>query len=200
MGALTDALKAAFPQGPEVVRPTARFEVDEALPYRFDGNEAEHSFCNDLRAAAGQNVEAQQRLEKFMGEAFAVSTTNAQTLNPTANRPELYVPNLEYTRPLWNLVSTGTVNDVTPFTIPKFGSAAGLVGPHTEGVEPTPGSFSATNQTVTPTPVSGKIEINREVLDQGGSPKADAIIWREMLNGYYEALEAKIATTLNACR
>ena len=52
------------------------------------------------------------------------------------------------------------------------------------------------SQTVTPTAVSGKIEINREVWDQGGTPQADAIIWGEMLNGWYEALEAKIATRL----
>ena len=67
--------------------------------------------------------------------------------------------------------------------MPKFSTASGLVGAHTEGVEPTPGAFTATNQTVTPAPVSGKIEINREVWDQGGSPQADGIIWAEMLNG-----------------
>ena len=200
--ALTDAIKAgfsdlAFPQQRETVAAGGRVEVNEAPPYRFDGVSGEHSFSADLRSSASGDSAAKQRLETFMDEAFAVSTSNVTSLNPTQNRPELYVPNLEYTRPLWSLVSTGVVNDVTPFTIPKFASAAGLVGPHTQGVEPTPGSFSATNQTVTPTPVSGKIEINREVWDQGGNPKADTIIWREMLNGYYEALEAKIATMLN---
>lgn len=195
--ALTDALKLAFPQGPTAVTPSAQFEVKEELPYRFDGIKSAHSFSADLRSMASGDTEAKNRLDTFMAEAFAVSTSNVTTLNPTQNRPELYVPNLEFTRPLWSLVSTGVVSDVTPFTIPKFASAAGLVNPHTQGVEPTPGSFSATNQTVTPSPVSGKIEINREVWDQGGNPKADAIIWREMVNGYYEAIEAKIAAMLN---
>jgi hypothetical protein len=44
--------------------------------------------------------------------------------------------------------------------------------------------------------MSGKVEIVREVWDQGGEPKADAIIWGEMMNGYFEAIEAGIATNL----
>ncbi len=187
----------SFPQGPAQVGAGERLEVKEALPYRFDGVPSEHSFTSDLRSMASGDSEARTRLDGFMEEAFAVTSGNVSALNPTQNRPELYVPNLEYTRPLWDLVSKGTVTDKTPFTVPKFASAAGLVGAHTEGVEPTPGSFTATNQTITPAPVSGKIEINREVWDQGGSPQADAIIWREMLNGYFEAIEAKIATMLN---
>ncbi|HEY0699606.1 MAG TPA: phage portal protein [Micromonospora sp.] len=171
--------------------------VSEALPYRFDGVPGEHSFSADLRAMASGDSEARQRLDEFMDEAFAVTSANVAGLNPVQNRPELYVPQLEFTRPLWGLVSTGTITDKTPFTVPKFASSGGLVGAHTEGIEPTPGSFTATNQTVTPAPVSGKIEINREVWDQGGSPQADAIIWREMVNGYYETLEARIATRLN---
>jgi HK97 family phage prohead protease len=198
LSTLTSALRDAFPQGPTEVRPSASFEVEEELPYRFDGVRGAHSFVEDMRDAQQGNADARQRLEKFGEVAFAVTTANASTLNPTRNRPELYVPQLQYSRPLWDLVSTGTVEDVTPFTIPKFSTATGLVGNHTQGTEPTPGAFSATNQTVTPAPMSGKIEINREVLDQGGSPQADTIIWGEMLNAYYEAIEAKIATTLNA--
>lgn len=193
------SLDLAAPQGErETVSAGGRVEVTEALPYRFDGMAGAHSFSADLRSMASGDTEAKQRLDTFMDEAFAVTPGNVTALNPTINRPELYVPNLEFTRPLWGLVSTGVVEDVTPFTIPKFSSAAGLVGPHTSGVEPTPGSFTATNQTITPAPVSGKVEILREVWDQGGNPKADAIIWREMVNGYYEAIEAKIAAMLNA--
>jgi len=199
--ALTDAITQGFqnlqfPQR-ETVAAGGQAQVTESLPYRFDGVPGEHSFSDDLRGSASGNAEAQQRLDAFMDEVFAVSTGNVATLNPTQNRPELYVPNLEFTRPLFGLVSTGVITDKTPFTVPKFSSASGLVGDHTEGTEPTPGEFSATNQTVTPSPISGKIEINREVWDQGGSPQADTIIWREMLNGYYEALEAKIAALLN---
>lgn len=199
--AVTDAIRDGFqnlamPQR-ETVAAGGALEITEALPYRFDGIQGAHSFSVDLRSMANGDSEARQRLDTFMDEAFAVTASGVSALNPTQNRPELYVPNLEYTRPLFNLVSTGVLTDKTPFTVPKFNASAGLVGAHTEGTEPTAGSFSATNQTVTPAAVSGKIEINREVWDQGGSPQADTIIWREMLNGYYEAIEAKIATMLN---
>ena len=210
--AIGDAVTAAirdgfanmtFPQR-EVTDPTgggATFEVNEPSPYRFDGVAGAHSFSDDLRAyASGHDPEARQRIDTFMVEAwesqFAVTTANTGALNPTKNRPDLYVPNLTFTRPLWDLVTNGVVDDKTPFTIPKFNSATGLVGAHTEGVEPTPGAFTATDQTITPAPMSGKVEIVREVWDQGGEPKADAIIWTEMMNGYFEAIEAEIATTL----
>lgn len=171
--------------------------MTEELPYRFDGISGQHGFLEDIKAAfSGHDSEAKQRLDTFMDEAFAVTTTNVTNLNPTQNRPELYVPNLSFTRPLFDLVSKGNIDDKTPFTVPRFNSASGLVADHTEGVEPTPGAFSATNQTISPAPVSGKIEINREVWDQGGSPQADGIIWGEMLNAYYEAVEAKIAARL----
>ncbi|MDI6908642.1 phage portal protein [Nocardioides sp.] len=190
------------PEGRETVSATGgrQFEVTEPSPYRFDGTKAEHSFVADMRNAQQGDGEARQRLEEFGEEfaKFAVTTTNTASLNPTQNRPDLYVPNLQYSRPLWESVSTGTIDDQTPFTVPKFSSASGLVGDHTQGTEPTPGAFAATVQTITPGATSGKIEINREVLDQGGSPQADQIIWNEMLNAWYEAIEAKIAAALAA--
>lgn len=201
--AISDAISKGFeglqfPQR-ETVSATAGGQtvVTEELPYRFDGVPGKHGFIADIRAAYSSNDgEARQRLETFIDEAFAVTTTNIATLAPTQNRPELYVPNLTFTTPLYDLVSKGTIEDKTPFTVPRFNSASGLVGDHTEGVEPTPGAFSATNQTVSPAPMSGKIEINREVWDQGGSPQADGIIWGEMLNAWFEAREAKIAARL----
>lgn len=204
VGPIAEAIKAGFesigaPGGREVVDPTGgTFEVDEQPVYRFDGQPAQFSLVDDMAAGSRGDAEARQRIDEFMSEAFAVTTSNVATLNPTQNRPDLYVPNLQFSRPLWEMVSNGSVTDKTPFTIPKFSSASGLVGTHTEGTEPTPGTFTATNQTVTPTALSGKIEVDREVLDQGGSPQADQIIWAEMLNAWYEAIEARIAATLNA--
>lgn len=203
--ALTDALSEGIskgfanlqsPQGPEPVSAAERVEVAEALPYRFDGLAGEYSLVDDMRLAQNGDAVAKQRFETFVEEAFAVTTTNTGSLNPTKHRPELYVPNLTYATPLWDSVSTGTIDDRTPFTVPKFSSASGLVDAHTEGVEPTPGAFAATSQTVTPGALSGKIEINREVLDSGGSPQADGIIWGEMLNAWFEARETRIATLL----
>lgn len=180
----------------------AQFQVNEELPYRFNApTRGEHGFVEDLRDMQHGNAVAKQRLDKFlehMGPAFAVTRTNVAAFNPVQNRPELYVPNLDYQRPLWDSVSTGTLDNITAFTIPKFASASGLVGPHTEGVEPTPGAFSASVQTVTPTAISGKVEIDREVLDQGGSPQTDTIVWQEMQRAYWESIEQDIATTLDA--
>ena len=181
---------------------TAQFQVTEELPYRFDGSSAgEHCFTDDLRDGQNGNQVAKQRVERFLEDVeqvFAVTTTNTAALNPVRNRPDLYVPNLRFRRPLWDLCSTGTLSDKTAFTVPKFSSASGLVGPHTEGVEPTPGAFAATVQTVTPSAISGKVEINREVWDQGGNPQTDTIVWQEMQAAYYESGEVGIATMLNA--
>lgn len=180
----------------------ASFEVTEPSPYRFDGVAGSQSFSEDMRAYAS-DPDARQRLSVFMEDAlgphsFAVTGANVSGLNPVTNRPDLYVPNLTFTRPLWDLVMNGSIDDKTSFTIPKFASATGLVATHVEGVEPTPGAFTATSQQVNPSAMSGKVEIVREVWDQGGNPQTDAIIWGEMQNGYFEAIEAGIATTLAA--
>lgn len=201
--AITDAIRDGFASlatigGRENIDPAGRIEVNEPAPYRFDGIAGAHSFTEDLRNAQHGDTEARQRLDQFFGEAFAVTTGGTGALSPTPSRPDLYVPQLPYARPLWESVTTGSIEDKTPFTVPKFASAAGLVADHVEGTEPTPGSFTATAQTVTPGAMSGKIEVNREVMDQGGSPQADQIIWNEMMNAYFEAIEAKIAAALNA--
>lgn len=206
MTQLSEAITAGFAAaigggtgGPQVIDPTgggAQFQVDEQPVYRFDGHAAQFSLIEDMKAGTKGDSEAKQRIDEFFNEQFAVTTANTGTLNPTVNRPDLFVPNLTFTTPLWDMVTTGSIDDRTPFTIPKFASASGLVGAHVEGVEPTPGSFAATSQTVTPGALSGKIEVNREVLDQGGSPQADQIIWGEILNAYYEAREARIAAKL----
>lgn len=204
---LTDAQQTGLTPGArEVVTATrqhvAQFTVTEELPYRFDGSTAgEHCFTDDLRDMQNGNQVAKKRLDTFIEEShqqFAVSTTNSAAFNPVQNRPEMYVPNLRFRRPLWDLVTTGTLDAITAFTVPKFSSASGLVGPHTQGVEPTPGAFAATVQTVTPTAISGKVEINREVWDQGGNPQTDTIVWQEMQAAYFEAAETNIATVLNA--
>jgi hypothetical protein len=81
---------------------------------------------------------------------------------------------------------------VTPFVLPKFNSSSGLVADHVTGTEPTPGAFTATAQTITPSALSGKVEITREVFDQGGNPQASGLIWRQMVRGWYEGIEAAI--------
>lgn len=198
--------------GPAVIDPThpagAAF-VREALPYTFDrgGNfvpEQPHVFSQDLHEMAlandiyGDKTEAGKRVMALMRAKFATVSTDINELTPSINRPDMYVDQRDYRTPLWDAVSKGTPpNGIQPFVFPKFNSASGLVGDHTEGVEPTPGAFTSTNQTVTPSALSGKASITREVWDMGGNPAVSTLIWNQMVRGYREGLESATATFLN---
>lgn len=206
---ITGAIAAGFahlanPQGgPAVVPAGASVSVVEELPYRFDGVRGAHDFSADLIAyGRDHDAEAGQRVMGFMKEMFTptfdVDTGNVTTLNPARNRPDMYVDERRFRTPLYDALHKGAITDMTPFLFPKFGSAAGLVAAHVEGVEPTPGSFTATNQTVTPSAVSGKVEITREVWDQGGNPQVSGLIWNKMVQHYFAALEVSAYNLLNA--
>jgi hypothetical protein len=54
-----------------------------------------------------------------------------------------------------------------------------------------------TSQTVTPTALSGKASITREVWDMGGNPAVSTLIFNQMLRGWREGLESAAATFLN---
>jgi HK97 family phage prohead protease len=198
----------AVPAGPEPrtpVNPTrgTLALVAEPAPYRFDrqGNlrPGSHEFSADLFAALKDHDQAAyDRALSFVQAQFDIVSTDVNELNPTTNRPDMYVDQRDFRYPLWDAISKGSLTSITPFTFPKFSSAAGLVGAHTEGVEPTSGTFVTTNATVTPSPVSGKAKISRETWDQGGNPQIGNLIWRQMQKGWYEALEAFAVTTLDA--
>jgi hypothetical protein len=203
---ITEKLAAFVPaqtESREVVNPkrtVALSAVSEPLPYGFHGRRGQYDFSTDLFATARDaNGEAAQRVQRFMAQAFAdVDTLDVNELNPNRNRPDLYVDNLTYEYPIWSTINKGSIPDATPFTIPQFSSAGTLVGAHTEANEPTAGSFVTTSQTVTPGALSGKVEITRETMDQGGNPQVSTLIWNEMVKAWYEALEAKAVTMLDA--
>jgi len=203
---LNAQLPAAPAPGPALVNPTTfdspPAHVNEATPYRFDarGNllRGTHEFSSDLMAAASGDKAASDRVTEFVQRRFAVATGDVNELNPAQNRPDMWVDQRQYRYPLWNAINKGTLANITPFYFPKFNSASGLVGNHTEGVEPTPGTYTTTSQTVTPTAISGKAEINREVWDQGGNPQVSNLIWRKMEQGWYEALESYAVAILDA--
>lgn len=179
-------------------------QVIEPSPYRFDrsGNlrAGAHDFSSDILSGfkPGGDPAARDRAETFVAEffdggaaqQFAVTPANVVNLNYPANRPDLYVDQLEYKYPLYQALYKGSLDEVTPFVVPKFNSSSGLVADHVTGTEPTPGTFTATAQTITPSPVSGKVEVTREVVDQGGNPQLSGLIWNQMLRGWFEALEA----------
>lgn len=178
-----------------------QLQVDEPAPYRFDGFRGEHIFSSDLKDSFAGDSEAAQRIAQFMekaGPQFNITVANAATINPNVNRPDLYVDQREYEYPIWASINKGGLTDNTPFVLPKFSSSSGLVADHVEGTEPTGGAFATTSQTITPSPLSGKAVINREVWDQGGNPQLDTILWRQITRAYFEGLEAAAATFINA--
>lgn len=184
------------------VRLTASTTVNEELPYRFDrkGNltrGSQYDFSTDMIAGVKGDSEALARAETFMRAQF-VNVADAATLNPNIQRPDLYVDQKDFTYPVWDSISKGTLADQTPFVLPKFNASAGLVAAHVEGVEPATGTFTAAAQTITPSAVSGKVSITREAWDQGGNPQLSGLIWRQMNRAWYEALEASAVTLLEA--
>jgi HK97 family phage prohead protease len=186
--------------GPVPVNPRRKLSVNEELPYRFRGIPGEHEFSADIFSVIKSSDGAsRQRLEKFFEEVFGddVSTGDVNELNPTRNRPDLWVPQLQYLYPLWSVVNKGSIADATPFTVPAFGTATTVVSAHVEGTEPTAGVYTTTGQTITPSALSGKFEITRETIDQGGNPQVSQIIWTSIQNAYYEALEEAAATLLD---
>lgn len=205
-GQVAAAVVAAIaPQGAparQVVNPNRAeaAQVREPLPYRFDGKRGPngHDFSTDLFAAAkSRDGDAMNRLNRFM-ETFDVATADVDELNPTRQRPDLWVDQKTYVTPIWDAINKGTIDDATPFALPKFSSASGLVGDHTQGTEPTSGSYVTTGQTITPAAISGKVVVNREVIDQGGNPQVSTILWAQIQRNYAEALETKSAAMLNA--
>lgn len=202
------------PERRPVVDPTRRTtvtaSVTEPTPYRFDrkGNltRGAFDFSTDLIAGARGDHVALERAQSFMRQQFHQEMTarfdtdkaDVASLNPNRNRPDLYVDQRSYQYPVWDAINKGTLTDATPFVLPKFNSASGLVGTHTEGTEPTAGTYTATSQTITPTATSGKVEVTREAWEQGGNPQLSGIIWRQMVKAWYEALEAAAVAVLDA--
>ncbi len=202
---ISPAAPAATPATPPPARVIGEHRpavVTEPSPYRFDrrGNiyRGTHEFSDDVMAYGRGDKAAEARVMEFVRKKFDVVTTDVNELNMPVNRPDMYVDQRSYRYPVWEAINKGTLADITPFTFPKFNSASGLVGAHTEGTEPSSGTFTVTNQTVTPSAISGKAKITRETWDQGGNPQISNLIWRQMEKGWYEALEAAAVAVLDA--
>lgn len=193
-------------------RPAQTAQVREPLPYnvaRVDGRSVfnkgtnGHDFSSDLFSVintGGSDTAAQDRIQALIAAAFRpsndVDRADTAGLNPNRYAPELWQPQMDYSTPLWDMISSGTT-DGTSFDVPKFNSASGLVGPATEGVEPAPGAMTVTSQTIVPTQVWGKVEVTRQAARRGGRPELSGILWDQMLREYYEDREAAVATFLN---
>ncbi|MGH3499951.1 MAG: hypothetical protein ACRDQA_03465 [Nocardioidaceae bacterium] len=177
--------------------PGAQFAITEQPMYRFDGHKGQHEFSTDLFAALRGDRESHARIDEFVGAQFAdVTSGDVSGVNPNKYRPDLYVGSDPVVTPIFDALYKGGLTDGTPFVAPKFSSASGLVSDHTEGTEPTGGDWSATSQTVTPSAVSGEVDITREVIDAGGSPQVSGLIWAEIQKAYAKSMETKSAALL----
>lgn len=179
-----------------------RAVVTERPEYGFGAAGSVHSFTRDL-ALRGRNEESAARIAKFEGQLndgtvnFAQVRADVAALSPTQPRQDLYVDQLAFATPLWDAVTNGTLSEITPFVLPKWVSAAGLSGDHTEGTNPTSGTITLTTQTITPFAISGSYQASREAFE-AGSPQLDQIVLRAMILEYEQDREAKIAATLAA--
>lgn len=204
--AITSAFAAFSAQGPTVVspaRPAEVAQVSEPPLYRFDGGKAQRCFSADLAKVMDKDPEVTGIVNKYMAEEMAaqfanITPTNVAALNPVPTRPELFVPNLSFPRPLGSLVTPGTLDNLVAFIVPQFASASGMVGTHTPGTEPTQGAFAATSQTVTPKGLSGRVDLDREIIDAGGNPQADQVIYGEMVRAWNDQLEERIVDMFQA--
>ncbi|WP_133850826.1 phage portal protein [Labedaea rhizosphaerae] len=211
--AVTAGVKAAiealpFPQFSErEVVPAGRAVVTREAPV-YSMNGQGFSMVRDAwKARTEGDPDARDRLNKFAAQTkdaaeqaamamFAANTSNAAAVVPPGYRPDLYVTQLMKNRPLVNSVSRGTINDATPFTVPKFVSSSGLSADHVEGTNPTAGTISVGTVTVTPGGISGLFQLTREIVDSS-NPAIDAIAMNAMQESYSQQTEQKVYAKLD---
>lgn len=209
-GIVADAFQSAFQrlestdaQGAGAAA-AARFQVIKEPPvYRFNGDGGGDSMVKDAWAYhIDRDHDARDRLRKFNEQQrdlvkFATVTTGtASDVIPPGYRPDLYVTELMQGRPITNLVSRGSISDATPFTVPRFVSATGATGDHTEGTNPTDGSLDLDTVTVTPGAISGLFKLTREIID-AANPAIDAIAMAAMRESWNIQTETKLYAELN---
>ena len=138
------------------------------------------------------NVEVGTRL------AAAGTTATNPALVPPGYRPELYVNELEFPRPLVDAVTTAPISDATPFQVPRFVSAAGLTQDvAAEGVNPAAGTITSELVPVTPKAVSGIYDASRELVDSSaGGVAIDMIAMQAIRESWSQQTEARVAAAL----
>jgi len=195
-------IKAPLPPG------KTQFQITEEPLYRFDGITAAsgHDMSADLISGLAGDHEAMDRLIGFMNESLInpaglnfVATTDVDKVNPSTYRPDLFKDEEpEQPTPMYSAFYAGGLSNVTPFFYSKLGAYSGLLGDHTQGTPPSAGSFTTeTGATITPSAVSGRIFLTREVADQGGNPQVSGLIWSKFQRVFRQTLETKTAKLLH---
>lgn len=212
-----DALDAKIDDLAKLKRPAEpgapggpQFEVYEEPIYRFDGTEASsgHDFSTDLIAGLRGDGVAMARVTDFMAArtgpaspVFApVDTDDVAAVNPKVYRADMFQDEKpEMPTPLYNAFHAGAIDSMTPFYYSKLGEVSGLVADHVEGEDPAEGTFTTVlGPTVTPKAKSGRINLNREVIDQGGNPQVSGLILAKFDRAWRQMLEAESAAVLKS--
>lgn len=197
--------------------------VSEPPVYRFEGGARGDSLVRDFwRAQTERDHDAIDRLRKFQeqqrdmvallqrmppmaraafsggmnGPQFDLNSSNSVAVIPPGYRPDLFVNELRRGRPIVAQASNGTITDATPFTVPRFVSSTGATADHVEGVNPSEGSLTLQQVTVSPGAVSGRFDLTREIVD-ASNPAIDAIALATMRESYNSQTEQKAYAELN---
>ena len=193
-------------EGLDYLRPGAAFSfVRDGFAMRESGDPD----ARDRLARFGKMVEAgalrsgtpfaNAEIAARMVEAANEPTRAGQpSLIPPGYRPDLYVDQVNYPRPLVEAVAQAPISDATPFSVPRFTSATGMTADvATEGTNPAAGVISTTLVTVTPKAVSGIYDASRELVDSsGGGVAIDTIALGAMRESWSQQTEARLATEL----
>jgi hypothetical protein len=200
-------------------KPSTVFRADALQPdsrvlpiYRFDGGRALRSFTHDLGIAAGLTgaSDGERKLAKASCEVAVsamaaspaqlftnIAASDVNEIQPPTQRADLYVGQQQLGRPLGSLVTRSALSGGQPQMLPTFAAAANLVDASPPITDPSTGTVSTTGQTLTPVSFAARVNINRDVIDSGGSPQADMLVGAAIATAIDEVLEARLATLLD---
>jgi HK97 family phage major capsid protein len=200
-GAVADTLaRVGGDTGPApVARGGAVVRRDDPI-YRPDGAT---SFFGDLYRAAGGDRTALDRLQRHEVQTLGRTAGDGTTTGSGAGivQPawlnDLYAEDTKGGRPLADTFLRIPIADATPFYLPYTKTASTVDTQAAEHDAPATGSWETDKLTITPSTVTGKQKISRQLLD-GGTPAVDALLFMDLMGEYDEKVEAIVAAALLA--
>lgn len=186
----TAVVEAAAPAPAYVPRAT----VQDAFPYRPS---VQASFFADM-INASHDPEAGRRFNQATTMMTAANDqSDVAEIIPPIYRPDLYVGQLSNPRTVIDSFDKYPLSGPNIVRIPTFSTAAGLMSDHVENTNPTTGSFTTAEISLTPVAKSGCYLASREMIE-GSTPAVDALILNAIREEYALDTEAYAITTLLA--
>jgi HK97 family phage prohead protease len=177
-----------------------RARVQDAFPYRAstrDDRGMQASFFRDMLNAKN-DPEAAARFDQASQMMTAANDqADVNEIIPSQYRPDLYVGQVSNLRTTIDSFSKFAIDGPNIVRIPKFNTAADLISDHTENTNPTTGSFTTTEVSLTPVAKSGMYSASREMIE-GSTPAVDQLILNAIREEYALDTEAYAITTLLA--